>query len=132
MVQFFYDACKNILYLTKFYLENLAGIACEVDYASEYRYRSPIFDENTLVISISQSGETADTLAAVELVSGVSQKVKAKTLAICNVVGSTLTRKVKNVVYTQAGPEISVASTKAFTTQLVGALLLAIYLGQRR
>ncbi len=118
--------------VAKFYLESLSGIPCEVDYASEFRYRTPLYNEKTLIIAISQSGETADTLAAIDLVSNGSQQTKAKTLAICNVVGSSLTRKVKSVVYTQAGPEISVASTKAFTTQLVGALLLAMYVGQKR
>ena len=113
--------------LGKFYIESLAKIPCEVDYASEFRYRESILDERTLVIAISQSGETADTLAVVDQALGVSP-----ILAICNVLGSTLTRKVDNVIYTHAGPEISVASTKAFTTQLVAVLLAALYLGERR
>ncbi|MCB0317279.1 MAG: glutamine--fructose-6-phosphate transaminase (isomerizing) [Bdellovibrionales bacterium] len=113
--------------LAKYYIEDFAGIPCEVDYASEYRYRRPIFDEKTLIVSISQSGETADTLGAIELVRNVS-----KTLAVCNVLGSTLTRRVDYTLYTHAGPEISVASTKAFTTQLVAVYLLAMFIGQQR
>ncbi len=107
--------------VTKYTLEMLAGIPCEVDYASEFRYRRPILNDRTLVVAMSQSGETADTLAAIELASKSSP-----TLGICNVLGSTLVRKVKYVVYTHAGPEISVASTKAFTTQLIAGLLLAL------
>lgn len=115
--------------IAKFYLESLVQIPCEVDYASEFRYRSPVLDERTLVIAISQSGETADTLAAIDHVLKTS---KAKALAICNVLGSSLARKVKHLIFTQAGPEISVASTKAFTTQLVSSLLLAVQLGSLR
>lgn len=111
----------------KFFLESLAKIPCEVDYASEFRYRRPLFDGETLIIAISQSGETADTLAAMELVGDLPMR-----LAICNVLGSSLARRVKDVVFTQAGPEMSVASTKAFTTQLVTVYLLALFLGQRR
>ncbi|RIL04642.1 MAG: glutamine--fructose-6-phosphate transaminase (isomerizing), partial [Proteobacteria bacterium] len=118
--------------IAKFYIESLAGIPCEVDYASEFRYRSALFSKNTLVLAISQSGETADTLAAVDLVQRADTARRPMTMAICNVLGSSLTRKVKNVLYTQAGPEISVASTKAFTSQLVTSLLLAVYLGNRR
>lgn len=113
--------------IAKFYFEQYTGIPCEVDYASEFRYRNLLLDQNTLVIAISQSGETADTLAAIEASLG-----KAKTLAICNVLGSTLSRKVKDTIFTHAGPEISVASTKAFTTQLVTVLLLAIKIGRAR
>ena len=113
--------------VAKFYLEEFTGIPCEVDYASEFRYRSGLIDEKSLVIAISQSGETADTLAALQTAIG-----KCATLAICNVVGSSVARKVDNVIFQQAGPEISVASTKAFTTQLVVAYLLAIELGTRR
>ncbi len=113
--------------VAKFYLESFAHLPCEVDYASEFRYRDLHLDSDTLVIAISQSGETADTLAAMEAASG-----KAKTLAICNVLGSTLSRKIKDTVFTHAGPEISVASTKAFTTQLVGVYLLSLYLGQQK
>ena len=113
--------------VAKFYLEALAGIPCEVDYASEFRYRAPVFDAGTLVLAITQSGETLDTLAALELA-----RSKAPTLAICNVLGSSITRKVDDTIYIQAGPEISVASTKAFTTQLVTAYLFAIWLGEKR
>ena len=113
--------------VAKFYIESLAGLPCEVDYASECRYRSPVIDGNTLVVAISQSGETADTLAAVDLAMR-----RGQALAICNVLGSSLGRKVSSVLYTHAGPEISVASTKAFMTQLVAAYLLGVYLGQRR
>ncbi|MCB0354076.1 MAG: glutamine--fructose-6-phosphate transaminase (isomerizing), partial [Bdellovibrionales bacterium] len=114
--------------VAKFYLEEFTGIPCEVDYASELRYRSAILDEDTLFVVISQSGETADTLAALEL----AAKKGAETLAICNVLGSSIARKVKHRIFTQAGPEISVASTKAFTTQIVASLLLSLYLGERR
>ncbi len=113
--------------VAKFYLEKFARIPCEVDYGSEYRYRQPVYTEKTLVIAVSQSGETADTLAALDVVSG-----KSKTLAVCNVLGSSIARKVDKVLFTHAGPEISVASTKAFTTQLIVVYLLALYLGQRR
>ena len=113
--------------LTKFFIEKLARVSCEVDYASEFRYRAPVLDSETLVIAISQSGETADTLAALELANKT-----CLTLAICNVLGSTLSRKAKAVIFTQAGPEISVASTKAFTTQLVAGYLLGLYLGELR
>lgn len=113
--------------VAKFYLESFAKIPCEVDYASEFRYREGTFDQHTLVISISQSGETADTLAAIERAG-----TRSPTLAVCNVLGSSIARKVKNVLFTHAGPEISVASTKAFTTQLVAVYLLSLYLAQRR
>jgi glucosamine--fructose-6-phosphate aminotransferase (isomerizing) len=113
--------------VTKYSLEMLAGIPCEVDYASEFRYRKPILNDKTLVVAISQSGETADTLAAIELAGKTSP-----TLGICNVLGSTLVRKVKYVVYTHAGPEISVASTKAFTTQLIAGLMLAVRFAEAR
>lgn len=113
--------------VTKYTLEMLAGIPCEVDYASEFRYRKPILNDKTLVVAISQSGETADTLAAIELAGKTSP-----TLGICNVLGSTLVRKVKYVVYTHAGPEISVASTKAFTTQLIAGLMLAVRFAEAR
>lgn len=118
--------------VAKFYFEELTGIPCEVDYSSEFRYRSGLFNQRTLVIAISQSGETADTLAAIELVSKGKQGGVAQTLAICNVLGSSLARKVKSTLFTHAGPEISVASTKAFTTQLVAALLIAMDIGLKR
>ena len=98
----------------KFMIERLAQIPVEVDYGSEFRYRDPIIDKNTLVIAISQSGETADTLAAQR----EARQKGAKILAICNVVGSMLTREANGTIYTHAGPEIGVASTKAFTGQL--------------
>jgi glucosamine--fructose-6-phosphate aminotransferase (isomerizing) len=112
----------------KFSLERLARIPVEVDYASEYRYRSPLINERTLVLSITQSGETADTLAAMDQ----AKAEGARVLTICNVVDSMATRKADGVIYTHAGPEISVASTKAFTSQLTALYLLSIYLGRRR
>jgi glucosamine--fructose-6-phosphate aminotransferase (isomerizing) len=112
----------------KFLLERLAGIPCEVDYGSEFRYRDPILDEHTLLVVVSQSGETADTLAAVE----AGRERGTPVLAICNVVDSSVARHASAVLYTHAGPEISVASTKAFTTQLTALYLLALYLGRRR
>lgn len=113
--------------VAKFYFEELTRIPCEVDYGSEMRYRHPVFDEKTLVIAVTQSGETADTLAALQAVKGT-----ARTVAICNVVGSSIARAVDHVLYTHAGPEIAVASTKATTCQLVCAYLLAILVGQAR
>jgi glucosamine--fructose-6-phosphate aminotransferase (isomerizing) len=112
----------------KFLLERLAGVPCDVDYGSEFRYRDPILDERTLLIVVSQSGETADTLAAVE----AGRERSAPVLAICNVVDSSIARRSSAVLYTHAGPEISVASTKAFTTQLTALYLLALHLGRRR
>lgn len=108
----------------KYYIEQLARIPVEVDVASEFRYRSPLIDETTLAIVISQSGETLDTLAALK----EAKKLGARTLALTNVVGSSIAREADQVVYTWAGPEIAVASTKAYTTQLIGMLLLALYL----
>jgi glucosamine--fructose-6-phosphate aminotransferase (isomerizing) len=112
----------------KFMIERLAQIPVEVDYGSEFRYRDPIINKNTLVIAISQSGETADTLAAER----EARLKDAKILAICNVVGSMLTREANGTLYTHAGPEIGVASTKAFTGQLTGLMLTALYLAQVR
>lgn len=109
----------------KFMIEELCRIPVEIDLSSEFRYRNPMLDERCLLILISQSGETADTLAALKEGKGKG----VKTLAICNVVGSSLARNSDHVVYTYAGPEIGVASTKAFTTQLVALYLLAIHLG---
>jgi glucosamine--fructose-6-phosphate aminotransferase (isomerizing) len=114
--------------VAKFYFETLAGIPTEVDYASEFRYRTPLLDDDTLFMVISQSGETADTLGGLTLASQYTKN----TLAICNVVGSSIARKVKSVFYTHAGPEISVASTKAFVTQLTAAYLLALHFGKVR
>jgi len=112
----------------KHVLESVCKVPVEVDVASEYRYRSPVVDPETLTVAISQSGETADTLGAVR----ESRARGSKAVAICNVVGSTLARDADGVLYTHAGPEIGVASTKAFTSQLVALDLLAIRLGRAR
>ncbi len=112
----------------KFMIEELAGLAVEVDYGSEYRYRNPIIDKNTLAVAITQSGETADTLAAMREAKGKG----ARSLSICNVVGSMATREAEGTIYTHAGPEIGVASTKAFTTQLVALYLFALKLAEVR
>jgi glucosamine--fructose-6-phosphate aminotransferase (isomerizing) len=112
----------------KFLLEQLARVSAEVDYGSEFRYRSPIVDEHTLTVIITQSGETADTLAALR----EAKARGARSVAICNVVGSMATREADGTIYTHAGPEIGVASTKAFTCQLVALYLLAMYIGQVR
>jgi glucosamine--fructose-6-phosphate aminotransferase (isomerizing) len=112
----------------KFMIERLARVPVEVDYASEWRYRDPILTSDTVTMLISQSGETADTIAA-------QREAKAKgskTLAICNVVGSMITREASGTIYTHAGPEIGVASTKAFTAQLTALYLFALYLGEVR
>jgi len=113
--------------VAKYWLESMAGVPCQVEVASEFRYRNPIVADNTLVVTISQSGETADTLAALR-----NLKDKAKfSLSICNVPESSLVRESKLVMMTRAGPEIGVASTKAFTTQLVALMLLTLCLGRR-
>ena len=112
----------------KFMIEKLSRLPVEVDYGSEFRYRDPILHERTLTVVISQSGETADTLAAQR---EAKQKGSA-TLAICNVIGSMITREAAGAILTHAGPEIGVASTKAFTSQLTALFLLAMYLGQTR
>ncbi|MBU4383451.1 MAG: glutamine--fructose-6-phosphate transaminase (isomerizing) [Proteobacteria bacterium] len=112
----------------KFWLEGLAKVPTEVDLGSEFRYRDPLVGPDDLVVAISQSGETADTLAAVREATAKG----ASAVAICNVVGSTLTREAAGVIYTHAGPEIGVASTKAFTTQLEVLFLLALHLGRVR
>lgn len=112
----------------KFYLEKIARIPVEIDIASEFRYRDPIIPANSLTILISQSGETADTLAALREAHGKG----GRTLCICNVVDSSIARESDGVIYTHAGPEIGVASTKAFTTQLVALYLLALKLGRIR
>jgi glucosamine--fructose-6-phosphate aminotransferase (isomerizing) len=112
----------------KFLLEEAARIPVEVDYSSEYRYRHPIIDATTLVIGVTQSGETADTIAAMQ-----EAKTKgAKLVAICNVIGAAATRMSDGVIFTNAGPEIGVASTKAFTTQLTAFYLLSLYVRQLR
>jgi glucosamine--fructose-6-phosphate aminotransferase (isomerizing) len=112
----------------KFMIEQLARVPTEVDYASEFRYRDPIVDDHTIVVAVSQSGETADTLAAVR----EARQRGARVLAVCNVLGSTITREAQGTIYTHAGPEIGVASTKAFTAQLAALYLLAIYIGRVR
>ncbi|MFH1868625.1 MAG: glutamine--fructose-6-phosphate transaminase (isomerizing) [Candidatus Omnitrophota bacterium] len=108
----------------KYMLENLTGIPVEVDVSSEFRYRNPIVNKNTLVIAISQSGETADTIASIR----EARRRGAKVLSIVNVLGSTITRESDGVIYTHAGPEIGVASTKAYTAQLCVLYLFSIYL----
>jgi glucosamine--fructose-6-phosphate aminotransferase (isomerizing) len=110
----------------KFMIEKLARVPVEVDYGSEFRYRDPLVGEDTLTVVISQSGETADTLAAQR----EAKQKGSKTLAICNVVGSMVTREAAGAIYTHAGPEIGVASTKAFTSQLTALFILAMHLGQ--
>jgi glucosamine--fructose-6-phosphate aminotransferase (isomerizing) len=111
----------------QFLIEQLARIPVEVDLGSEFRYRDPLVGEGDLLITISQSGETADTLAALR----EAKKKGAKVLSVCNVVGSTIARESHGVLYTHAGPEIGVASTKAFTTQLAAMVVIAVYLGRR-
>jgi len=112
----------------KFMIEALARVPAEVDYASEWRYRNPIVDPNTITLVISQSGETADTIAAQR----EAKSRGSKTLAVCNVVGSMITREAAGTIYTHAGPEIGVASTKAFTGQLTALYIFAMYLAQVR
>ena len=112
----------------KFLFEQLARVPVDVDYGSEYRYRDPIVDARSLAVVITQSGETADTLAALR----EAKQKGAHAIAICNVVGSMVTREADGTVYTHAGPEIGVASTKAFTAQLVALHLLALHLGRVR
>jgi glucosamine--fructose-6-phosphate aminotransferase (isomerizing) len=124
-------ACGTSLHaglIGKFLIEKLARLPVDVDFASEFRYRSPVVSPETLVLGISQSGETADTLAAMR----EAQDKRACVLSICNVLGSMMTRLSDEVLYTRAGPEIGVASTKAFTTQLVCLYLLALHLGRLR
>ena len=112
----------------KYMVEQLARVPVDVDYASEFRYRSPVMDEDTLLLVISQSGETADTIAALR----EAKELGAKVLAICNVQGSMIVREADGTILTHAGPEIGVASTKAFTSQMVALYLLGMYLGQVR
>jgi len=119
-------ACGTSLHAGKvgrFWFEQIAKIPCYVDFASEYRYRDPLVEDGTLFVTISQSGETADTLAALEY---AKEKNYLSTLSICNVSTSSLARESEHVLFTNAGPEIGVASTKAFTTQLAGLMLLAM------
>jgi glutamine---fructose-6-phosphate transaminase (isomerizing) len=112
----------------KFYIEKLAGIPVEVDIGSEFRYRDPFLSPETLLVALSQSGETADTLAAVK----EARRRGARTVSICNVVGSTMSRESDGVIYTHAGPEIGVAATKTFTAQLTALYLLGMFLGRKR
>jgi len=114
--------------VAKYWIEHWAGIPVEVDIASEFRYRRLLINERVLTVAISQSGETADTLAGIRL----AKKLGSKIVTICNVVGSTMTREADGTVYTHAGPEIGVASTKAFTAQLAALFLFTLYLGERR
>jgi glucosamine--fructose-6-phosphate aminotransferase (isomerizing) len=124
-------ACGTAAYagtVAKYAIENWCRIPTEVELAHEFRYRDPILDENTLVVSISQSGETMDTLMAVRY----AREQGAKTISICNTNGSTIPRESDAVLYTHAGPEIAVASTKAFLAQITAAYLLGLYLAQLR
>ncbi|MGF0031936.1 glutamine--fructose-6-phosphate transaminase (isomerizing) [Bariatricus sp. SGI.154] len=115
-------SAAHVGHTSKYIFEGLARVPVEVDMASEFRYRSPILDENTLVIVISQSGETADTLAALR----ESKRLGARVLGVVNVVGSSIAREADNVMYTWAGPEIAVATTKAYSAQLIAMYLLAM------
>jgi glucosamine--fructose-6-phosphate aminotransferase (isomerizing) len=127
----FLIACGTAYYsclVGKYMIEQIAGIPAEVDLASEFRYRRPIVDQGCLVVPVSQSGETADTLAALR----EAKQRGARVLSICNARDSTIARESHDVLYTHAGPEIGVASTKAFTTQLVVLYLLALKLGMER
>jgi glucosamine--fructose-6-phosphate aminotransferase (isomerizing) len=122
-------ACGTAFYagmVAKYAIEHWCRIPCEVELASEFRYRDPILTRETLVVAISQSGETADTLQAIRH----ARTQRSKVLAICNTNGSTIPRESDAVIYTHAGPEIGVASTKGFLTQVVACYLLALYLAQ--
>jgi glucosamine--fructose-6-phosphate aminotransferase (isomerizing) len=124
-------ACGTAYYscmVGKYLYEQIAGIPADVDLASEFRYRQPILDPNVMVVPVSQSGETADTLAAMR----EAREAEARVVSICNVRDSTIARESDDVLYTQAGPEIGVASTKAFTTQLVAHYMLALKLAISR
>ena len=124
-------ACGTAFYaglVAKYAIEHWTRIPCEVELASEFRYRDPIIDPTTLVVTISQSGETADTLMAIRH----AREQHAKVVAICNTNGATIPRESDAVIYTHAGPEIGVASTKGFTTQLIACYLLGLYLAQVR
>ncbi len=112
----------------KYMIEQLARIPVDIDYASEFRYRDPVIDENSLLLVISQSGETADTIAALR----EAKERNAKVLAICNVQGAMIVREADGTILTHAGPEIGVASTKAFTSQMIALYLLGLYLGEIR
>jgi glucosamine--fructose-6-phosphate aminotransferase (isomerizing) len=114
--------------VAKYWIEKWVGLPVEVDIASEFRYRTLLLSDKVLTIAISQSGETADTLAGIRL----ARKLGSRVVTICNVVGSTMTREADGVIYTHAGPEIGVASTKAFTSQLSALFLFTLYMGQVR
>ncbi len=114
--------------VAKYWLEKMTAIPVEVDIASEFRYRHLLLDKSVMVVPISQSGETADTLAGLRL----AKKMGSRVISICNVLGSTITRESDGTIYTHAGPEIGVASTKAFTSQLTALLLLTLYIAQAR
>jgi glucosamine--fructose-6-phosphate aminotransferase (isomerizing) len=114
--------------VAKYWIEKYANISVEVDIASEFRYRHLLINERVLTVAISQSGETADTLAGIRK----AKKLGAKIITICNVVGSTMTREADGTIYTHAGPEIGVASTKAFISQLAALFLFTLYLGQKK
>jgi glucosamine--fructose-6-phosphate aminotransferase (isomerizing) len=127
---FYITACGTSWHaglIGKYILEEFAGIPVHVEYASEFRYRNPVIDSQSVVIAISQSGETADTLAAITK----AKEEGALTLGICNVVGSSISRETDCGIYTHAGPEIGVASTKAFTAQVSVLYMLALYLGRK-
>ena len=114
--------------VAKYAIEHWTRLPCEVELASEFRYRDPVLDRSTLVVAISQSGETMDTLMALRH----ARAQKARVLAICNTNGSTIPRESDAVLYTHAGPEVAVASTKAFLTQLVACYLVGLHLAQAR
>ncbi len=114
--------------VAKYWIEKWAGIPVEVDIASEFRYRTLLIDNDVLTVAISQSGETADTLAGIRL----AKVMESRVVTICNVVGSTMTREADGTIYTHAGPEIGVASTKAFTAQLTALFLFALFLAEKR
>ena len=114
--------------VAEYMFEKIAKIAVEVEYASEFRYRNPVINKTDIIIAISQSGETADTLAAIKL----AKKEGAFLYGICNVVGSSISREVNAGSYTHAGPEIGVASTKAFTTQITVLYLIAVKLAKSK
>ena len=121
-------SASHVGHTSKYILEGLSRIPVEVDMASEFRYRNPILDDHTLVMVISQSGETADTLAALR----EAKKMGARVLGIVNVVGSSIAREADNVMYTWAGPEIAVATTKAYSAQLTAMYLLAMKFAQAK
>jgi glucosamine--fructose-6-phosphate aminotransferase (isomerizing) len=116
--------------VAQYWFEDIIGLPCQIEVASEYRYRNPVVQDNTLFVTISQSGETADTLAALQQIKALKNKLNIPTLTICNVAESSLTRESDLTFLTHAGPEIGVASTKAFTTQLVALALLMTSVGK--